>query len=691
MTHDEIQKLLDSMLIPSKGVKYVNPEDAGIKPEDINALYDIVDRCENTEGEPDYDSELKNIVEIADKYGFYEIKRNPLMDKKSKKQKLSKDGKPLYTISKAIFPFFMKQIIFYLAVNYVDWGVDKSFDSSTGKYKKNKQTQRAFIKKYNRAIELVKESEDYGVSHNYFTRMVYTPEAYVQTRRYHFPEYPYNYSGQKHGELALAIRNLVYQAGNYKAYVDLFGGSGAASVAVPKRDTSSYIYNELNPFVYNLFHVIADDELYIKFIDELDKFQKAVSLDEKYIADSKLKKSANKFYNRSGSRVEDETTLNNFDDSEIYDFLNYEFLPLVKENAPDNKTLLKVNNTNQFLKHYDEVKSFIDQTTLDKFFITHRSKKYNIPIGDLLKIYYVASRMYKYYAYFWDILNSSSKIKKNKEVEFALAKFVMLYTTTQGSEGISEVLRMPYEGGSKAKGTAAWSLVRKDFKDSIIELHNYAKRIVCVNGDCFSILNNLLYMVSINLIGNGVIVKDAESKLEKEDIIIYSDSPYTATKDYDDDNADVSEFTTDNMINLVDGLVKSDSKFIFSCRACKGKMKKSEEKKEKAANCAIYLHPISDFAYHASLGKEFYVLVEEKEDETLADRLKKRDKSLEIFITNYKISDFYGTSLDNNNHFFKVYSYWDFINIMDENLFGVEKAIEIRDSSLKQKNNKLVK
>ena len=93
MTHEEIQVLLDSMLIPSKGVKFVKPEDAGLKAKDIDTLYDIVDRCESVAEEPYYDVELMKIVKIADKYGFYNIARTPRIDKKTNKQMVSKSGK----------------------------------------------------------------------------------------------------------------------------------------------------------------------------------------------------------------------------------------------------------------------------------------------------------------------------------------------------------------------------------------------------------------------------------------------------------------------------------------------------------------------------------------------------------------------------------------------------------------------
>ena len=42
-------------------------------------------------------------------------------------------------------------------------------------------------------------------------------------------------------------------------------------------------------------------------------------------------------------------------------------------------------------------------------------------------------------------------------------------------------------------------------------------------------------------------------------------------------------------------------------------------------------------------------------------------------------SSFSDEKVNVKDHYFNVYSYWDFIDIMDNNLYGVEKAIKERD------------
>ena len=83
-----------------------------------------------------------------------------------------------------------------------------------------------------------------------------------------------NYMGQKHGELSVAIKNLVYQAGKYDIFCDIFGGSGAALLSVDRRKNTGYVYNELNRNVRNLFEVLADDSKHLELIEELETLQK---------------------------------------------------------------------------------------------------------------------------------------------------------------------------------------------------------------------------------------------------------------------------------------------------------------------------------------------------------------------------------------------------------------------------------
>ena len=63
--------------------------------------------------------------------------------------------------------------------------------------------------------------------------------------------------------------------------------------------------------------------------------------------------------------------------------------------------------------------------------------------------------------------------------------------------------------------------------------------------------------------------------------LFYVDSPYEGTKGYADEENGISEFTPDDMKELICTLRDSNNKFIFSCRAVAGQQKKGAVSKEK--------------------------------------------------------------------------------------------------------------
>lgn len=88
-----------------------------------------------------------------------------------------------------------------------------------------------------------------SITHNFFTRLGHTPTQYQAMDAHKIPKSVISYMGAKRGGLGIAIKNLVYQAGEYDTFYDIFGGSGAASLAVNKISKKNYIYNELNASV----------------------------------------------------------------------------------------------------------------------------------------------------------------------------------------------------------------------------------------------------------------------------------------------------------------------------------------------------------------------------------------------------------------------------------------------------------
>lgn len=115
-----------------------------------------------------------------------------------------------------------------------------------------------------------------GLGHNAFTKWGMRPKQYYYATHYEQPNSPIHYMGAKTGNYGYAVRNLVYQAGQHKAFADIFGGGGNATLAVSPINTMKCYYNEVDPIVFNAVEVLKDDGLcqeflglYREFCDEL--------------------------------------------------------------------------------------------------------------------------------------------------------------------------------------------------------------------------------------------------------------------------------------------------------------------------------------------------------------------------------------------------------------------------------------
>ena len=123
---------------------------------------------------------------------------------------------------------------------------------------------------------MLKTFEGCGVILNkekYYKRLLYTPVWYVESKKYKQPENPCGYMGQKKNQYGLAIKELAYQAGSYKYFVDLFGGSGSASVAVPHKKDNIDVYNEKADRVKENFKRYTDKSICLRGIKEIQRLQ----------------------------------------------------------------------------------------------------------------------------------------------------------------------------------------------------------------------------------------------------------------------------------------------------------------------------------------------------------------------------------------------------------------------------------
>lgn len=171
-----------------------------------------------------------------------------------------------------------------------------------------------------------------AVSHNFFAREPQTPSKYLEMMSQGILrvnagnksgktfELLAPYKGQKVEELSHAIKNLAYQATEVDRYVDVFGGSGAATVAMRSLGVAC-TYNEINIATYNLFRALTEKDGVEKLIEQIKYFKEAVLKSDPYpgISDKDIEDALNAHFNKSKSKTirEDVDSLRNIKDDKI--------------------------------------------------------------------------------------------------------------------------------------------------------------------------------------------------------------------------------------------------------------------------------------------------------------------------------------------------------------------------------------
>ena len=97
-----------------------------------------------------------------------------------------------------------------------------------------------------------------------------SPEAMLRQRSYVPPKMPFAYAGMKEGYLGYLISELQKQV-PYKKFIDVFGGSGAASVQFKHREDAEYYINDFNYCIVSYYSVMQTDDqaVYNEFIDKI--------------------------------------------------------------------------------------------------------------------------------------------------------------------------------------------------------------------------------------------------------------------------------------------------------------------------------------------------------------------------------------------------------------------------------------
>ena len=628
----EIAKVMNGRVVEIGG-----NGDTGVSTADAKTLYDTVEKLRSsTDPEHDYIKAVLTVSKI--------IKRNYSGNKTGKVAtttiKTNKETGEEEEIKGMIkpnpdrLPILIKQVIFYLAV----FVIDKKF----GDQKK--------------VLDDLMNLYGVSFSHNFFSRYETSPQDYIYFRNYKQPELVTNYMGQKHGDLAVAINNLVYQAGDYARFVDVFGGSGAASVAFPKHREKKYIYNEKNPDVANLFEVLTSND-YKLLIAEVEALKNALRgiqpwepipqsvVDDFYNREKGRKTNAEQ---RLYFRQYDKLTQDDIDkaySSCVKTLQNIEGSKLITD-PPSPYFPLKTDKKSYWVKKFSSGEHVLDYDLIsfcDNFYNAdgYRNKVCVYAYNEM------NYRFYEYYAYFTGVLKSTAYSKVHR----ALAKLYSLSFVTKGKEDISAICRFRPDTPVKSETNALQMFLKKDHAKVIRGLHKRCKGIYVMTKDCIHA------------------IRDTSSNKT----LYYADSPYIATADYKDTDA----FNEAKMHELIDALIATDGKFIFSCRAIKSKDAGTRATAKKIAeladaNAAIVTGVLFKFMDYVEQNKQFYVLVNhvltKKEKKAIsmggseADKVIKNEKLLtaieknkiiELMITNYPIYPIEGTS-------YSVYKLEDF-------------------------------
>lgn len=637
MTNQEVRDYLNEMLIPLASYQHNIKANDNLAQADKDVLFKIINDFEAQNENYNYHEALKDIAKIMKPYI-------------NVANKVTSRGSKIATNPKTM-PFLITQVLFYIAVACNANKVDNKPLASQA--------------------DILAELKDNGavVSHNFFSKLRQTPQSYYDMSTYVQPSVLFRYNGQKDKHLGVALKNLIYQSGKYNTFVDIFGGSGAASVAFPKQRNAKHVYNELNLNIYNLFEVVKNSPE--DLIAELEALKADLRGNSEWL-DIDFEKEINLFYNRGGNRAAIEQDIYNdrfkdfdVDYDDIMDFFeklkndleimppNYSFEDKTKQEIldtyftdPNSYFMLYIQNKDFFLglglSLFDSLKGQLADNS--------GSKAYTADDNDLRTIQY---RFYMYYAYFDNLLKGITNVGRSP-VRKALAYLFIHSLLTQGDVGISAVLRIIYsnKSGTVQNKTFDWQNFLDTDHTSIIEtLNKLFKNTTLENLDCIDVIQ----------------------KYQGKKTLFYSDSPYLDTTGYSIGKTDkkdedvnqssgvVTDFTPANMENLIDALFDSGDNFIFSCRAClSGKNAKGERADGKRPNYNI----VKMFEHFFNKQVPLWVLT--ITDDSTKDFFKdyvSKDKVAEVMITNFEIVDFnniYKIS-SKRKAGYKVYRFDDFL------------------------------
>lgn len=160
-------------------------------------------------------------------------------------------------------PYEMKVLIYIMAYRAFEL-----YDNATSKKGLVKPTQDGVLNFLSTPVNST-TSKCYKLSRKTFTYFGISPKVFYNINNYKQIQLPSKYAGAKTGYLGYALNYLVSYAGIIDNYIDLFGGSASAFMAVMKTNNIDYYINEIEFFIVNYYHVISNKKLYNGYIKEL--------------------------------------------------------------------------------------------------------------------------------------------------------------------------------------------------------------------------------------------------------------------------------------------------------------------------------------------------------------------------------------------------------------------------------------
>lgn len=537
------------------------------------------------------------------------------------------------------------------------------------------------------------------VSHNFFSSLEQTPDYFLKCEKYQQPENPCKYKGQKKNELAVAIKTLVYQAGKHSCFVDVFGGSGSASVAVCRKRRVKYVYNELNTRVHNYVKMITGGN-YKDISEMLEKIQEDLRTPELFLT-SKLGFSfqdelgiyISAKETKGGYRkgvIEAERNMQqfgrgtyDFEISSVKDILHKldKVLRDKKRNFKDDHNIQNItkdaiarvssilastNIIQAFNAYVDKLNALCEEKVIFMIDYPYKVKMTPVPIGFSGKeITYEEYRKYicqykalGYYAYFTNMKGSFNK----KQVEYAVGEIFLKYMALYGKDGSTAILDYVKQNYSHNAKNNIGNFLKEEFSENVERFHKALSGTIIEDRDFRGIIQ----------------------KYMPKNTLFYSDSPYIGTSGYDDEMGGVSEFSSADMKDLIRGLIQANktgeqedtkkeskpNKFIFSMRAVKSGEEIDASGNSKYDKMVSGNKEICQYVYKEFLSckKQLYVLVIYEKEKNL-EKLIQKSAVIEIMITNYKI-----VSFEVGKYICEAFTFNDYLKCIKANMVGYQKS-----------------